>query len=69
MPIYDFHCTKCGKPFEKLVRNYDSPPPVCADETCQGPSERAEVTALRRFGDYANQCSVRFHFNFPSDRG
>ena len=27
----------------------------------------AEVTALRRFGEHANQSSVRFNINWPDD--
>jgi putative FmdB family regulatory protein len=65
MPIYDYSCTKCGKKFEERVPRYDSPNPPCEDENCQGPSERAEVTALRRFGEHANQSSVRFNINWP----
>ena len=63
MPVYDFSCTKCAKKFEHLVRRYDSPAPACED--CQSPTERAEVSVPRRFGEYANACSLRIHINWP----
>ena len=67
MPLYDYRCTKCGKTFEKLVRSSDTPAVPCETPDCEGLAKQADVNVLRRFGSHANACSVRFHFNFPSD--
>lgn len=29
MPIFEYHCKKCGVRFEKIVFNREAPPPVC----------------------------------------
>lgn len=33
MPLYEFHCARCGKPFEELVSSPSQAPacPVCAE--------------------------------------
>jgi putative FmdB family regulatory protein len=34
MPLYEFHCARCGKPFEELVTGVTSSPvcPVCSKD-------------------------------------
>lgn len=34
MPLYDFHCRRCGRDFEALVRPQDEAAPVCP--ACRG---------------------------------
>jgi putative FmdB family regulatory protein len=34
MPIYEFHCSQCGKEFEELILNTKAKP-VCPDCGCQ----------------------------------
>ena len=33
MPIFEYHCKKCGVKFEKIVFNREASPPVCPN--CQ----------------------------------
>jgi putative FmdB family regulatory protein len=34
MPLYDFQCARCGKPFEEFVSSHDSTPacPTCEQQ-------------------------------------
>jgi hypothetical protein len=67
MPTYDYSCTNracpaVGKPFEKTVKRFDSAPPAC--EVCQQPSQQAEVSRPRRFGEHGNQSTLGLYINW-----
>ena len=67
MPTYDYSCknSACSavdQPFEKTVSRFDSPPPAC--EVCEQPSEQAEVSRPRRFGQYGNQGTLALFINW-----
>jgi putative FmdB family regulatory protein len=54
MPLYEYHCSKCGKNFEKLQKFSD--PPVKKHEGCGGKAERvlsAPAFQLKGSGWYA----------------
>ena len=49
MPIYEYHCDDCKKPFEIFVRSISTPvKPVCPD--CGGEHIEKEATAARAVG-------------------
>jgi putative FmdB family regulatory protein len=56
MPLYDFHCTTCGREFEALVRVQD-PPAKCPD--CQSPEIEKLLSGFALHTEERHQAAVR----------
>lgn len=52
MPIYEYHCKKCGAKFEKLVFRSDAPSPECP--SCKS-TEVAKLISVPSVGGGSGQ--------------
>lgn len=73
MPIYDFHCNKCDRTFESLVRASSAPVcPACGSETVEKlvslPAAQGKTTGIIARG--RTQAAREGHFSnyAPSER-
>jgi putative FmdB family regulatory protein len=56
MPLYDFHCTKCERDFEALVRPQD-PAPKCPD--CHSTELEKLLSGFALHTDDRHQAAVK----------
>jgi putative FmdB family regulatory protein len=49
MPIYEYECTDCGKPFEKMVRFSEADKEQTCP-TCQGRNTRKKISTFASLG-------------------
>ena len=73
MPMYDYHCSACGKDFETLVRSGDTPAcPACHGEALEKRVSRlapaGKIEAIRMAHRRVAAAQGHFDNYSPSDK-
>lgn len=58
MPIYEYHCRKCGHAFEHLARTMSAAAPACPKCGAQKPQKQLSVFSAAASGDRQPDCAA-----------